>query len=711
MSCWLPCDGAKSRREPLARPVATSTHSLKPGYEHTMLIESLLAAVIASADAEPDRIEVRGRDIDATASESTARLDEEAIALIRPTHPSEIFARLPGTWVTRGSGQEHLSAVRSPLLAGAGACGALLLLEDGIPVRPPGFCNVNGFFEINLLQADSVNVLRGPGGIGHASGGLHGVVDVRTRSPLVNPLNEVRMEAGSDDFYRLGVSLTENVGEGALGLDAQFTDSGSFRQDEGYDHQFVTLNHVVPIENGQWRTTLSAARLDQDTAGFIIGRDSFRAPDLRRENLNPEAFRQGTAVRLLSRGEWVDAQGNETRLSAYARRSRMTFLQHFLPGQPLERNGQVSSGLQLDQTRFGEVVDWDWGVDVEWFKGFLFQSQAAPAVGTPFLVATRPVGRHYDYEVTGQRLGGYVAGTFEWANDWSLRAGLNADYIRYQYDNAMEPGNLTDAGEPCGFGGCLYTRPDDRRDDFLDFAPEVTLTRRFDQAQAWLRVARGYRAPQATELYRLQSGQSVADLDSERLDSVELGVRGGTADGLRWEAVAFVQRKENFIFRDAVGFNVSDGRTRGQGIELAADYAISPSLSLAGRGTWAIHEYRFDRDLGGEQIIAGLDIPSAPRRVYSTDLTWRPDHRWLAQLAFESTGPYWLDAANERRYEGHRLWHAYAERRFDDGWVAGVRVRNLLDRRYAERADFAFGDFRYFPGPGRSLFVNLARQW
>jgi iron complex outermembrane recepter protein len=39
-------------------------------------------------------------------------------------------------------------------------------------------------FEVNLNQAAGVSVLRGPGGLGHASGGLHGVIDVRTRSPL-----------------------------------------------------------------------------------------------------------------------------------------------------------------------------------------------------------------------------------------------------------------------------------------------------------------------------------------------------------------------------------------------------------------------------------------------------------------------------------------------------------------------------------------------
>ena len=45
--------------------------------------------------------------------------------------------------IQRGSGQESLTALRSPVLTGAGACGAVLVLEDGIPIRPVGTCNVN----------------------------------------------------------------------------------------------------------------------------------------------------------------------------------------------------------------------------------------------------------------------------------------------------------------------------------------------------------------------------------------------------------------------------------------------------------------------------------------------------------------------------------------------------------------------------------------
>ncbi len=673
------------------------------------MLEGLLVLALAGEAAVVDRLVVRGRDIAPQTEQATARLTGAELEPIRPTHPSEVFARLPGSWVTRGSGQEHLSAIRSPLLAGAGGCGALLILEEGVPIRPPGFCNVNNLFEVNVHQAAGVSVLRGPGGLGHASGGLHGVIDVRSRSPLAEPLNAIRVEAGSDDFYRGEVRLTGEVGEGAIAMDASLVDAGSFREGEGYDHHFLTLHHAQPTAWGQWETVLSGASLDQDTAGFILGERAYADPDLRRANLNPEAFRTGSAVRLISRAQWLDDAGVENRLTGFARRSRMTFLQHFLPGQPLERNGQVSAGLQFDQDRAVPLGALQWGVDAELFGGFLSQAQDSEAAAPPPVAGIRPPGRHYDYEVDGQRLGGYLAFEQQPAASWRIRTGLHADWIRYDYDNLMADGNLAEDGSACEFGGCLYNRPADRSDDYLEVAPELTVSRQFEDGMGWLRLARGFRAPQATELYRLQRGQDVADLDAETLDAVEVGLRGNLP--LEWELVGFYQRKRNFIFRDADGFNVSDGKTGHRGLEFSFRQRLTDTLSAAARGTYAIHWYRFDRDLGGERIVSGRDISSAPRKLASADLTWRPGDGWMAQLAVEHNGGYWLDAENTRRYDGHTLVHGFVAHDLDQRWTASLRVRNLLDRRYAERADFAFGNFRYFPGPGRSVFVSIERAW
>ena len=110
--------------------------------------------------------------------------------------------------------------------------------------------------------------------------------------------------------------------------------------------------------------------------------------------------------------------------------------------------------------------------------------------------------------------------------------------------------------------------------DFTNFAPRLGLVwRPVESLAAYLSMARGFRAPEVTELYRLQRQQSVADLDSERADAVELGLRWrGASAG--FDLAAFTMDKQNVILRDSAGFNVSGGRTRHRGLEYDLDWAI-----------------------------------------------------------------------------------------------------------------------------------------
>ena len=77
----------------------------------------------------------------------------------------------------------------------------------------------------------------------------------------------------------------------------------------------------------------------------------------------------------------------------------MEFLQHFLPGQPLEENGQDSLGVIARVAKAGARWRATVGLQLEWADTWLTQRQDGPTVGSAFLVATRPEGQHYDYAV------------------------------------------------------------------------------------------------------------------------------------------------------------------------------------------------------------------------------------------------------------------------------------------------------------------------
>jgi outer membrane receptor protein involved in Fe transport len=453
--------------------------------------------------------------------------------------------------------------------------------------------------------------------------------------------------------------------------------------------------------------SLSFSDVDQDTAGFIVGQDAYKDSAVNRHNPNPEAFRDADSQRASLRwnrpGQKVDFD-----IRPFLRRSDMTFLQHFLPGQPVEENGQISLGVLTSARLETDAAIINMGFDIEVSDVYLRETQYGPTEGSAFLRETRPEGAHYDYDVRGNTAAVYVQSEFRTSDKVTISAGIRGEYTRYNYDNNMLTGNTRDDGSACGFGGCLYTRPASRSDSFSNLAPKIgAIFRLSDASSFYMNIARGFRAPQMTELYRLQSGQQVSDLKSESVDSVELGLRTGNE---RWhlDSSAYAMQKRNSVYRDAEGFNVSGGRSRHNGLEVSGDVQINQHWSFAFNGTYARHQYDFDVIAArGETFVSGRDIDTAPRWQGSAELEFETPGSIAAAIQWVSLGSYYLDAANEHTYPGHDIANLRFRFLLSDHFSITARLNNLQDRAIADRADFAFGNYRYFPGRGRELFVQF----
>jgi iron complex outermembrane receptor protein len=628
----------------------------------------------------------------------------EQVALVGSTHHSEIMNRVPGAMIQRNSGQESLTAIRSPVLSGPGSCGVFLFLEDSIPIRPVGFCNVNELFEVDTEQAQAIEILRGPAGVVYGSSAMHGAVNVLQPTPRQMPAHNVGLEIGSDDYYRAKLGV-RHLGESFdIGANAVVTDDGGWRADSGFREQKLGAVLAHPFGDSTFDLRLDATNLNQETAGFIQGaKDIFKNESIAKSNQNPEAYRDAYAVRLTGHLHTPLAEQLSLDVRPYARYSRMDFLQHFLIGQPLEENGQNSVGVltSLEYVTAAETQLLG-GVDLEYADGFLKETQSQPTLGI------RPTGKHYDYDVQSMvaALYGSVEQTF--ARRWHASAGVRGEYVEYQYDNRMLNGNTTDLGTACAGGGCLYSRPADRDDSFTSVTSKVGLTYLLtDNHSIYATAARGYRAPDTSELYRLQRQQSIADLDKEKLDSVELGARGSLA-ALHYDLSVYTMVKDNVIFRDSNGFNVSDGRTKHRGVEYELSWAALQSLSFSFAGTYAKHTYDFSRNIEqGEQIVAGRDIDTAPRHVNTARVNWLLGESLQTELEWQSVGKYFVDAANAHDYDGHDLLNLRLAWDVSEHWRTTLRLNNVTDEAYADRADYAFGSYRYFPGRGRTTFVEV----
>jgi Outer membrane cobalamin receptor protein len=267
-----------------------------PGVALTLALGLALPALAAAESEALETLVVSARPAlsDAfTEVGSLTTLSEETVAGLAPVHGQELFVRVPGAWVSRGSGQEHLMALRSPVLSGPGACGAFLLLEDGIPLRPAGFCNVNNLFEMNLAQAAGVEVLRGPASALYGGTALFGAINVRTAAPaadLPGPTGSVEGELGPWSYGQLRGQVAAPLGQERVLAAFDVVDTDGWQDDTGFRHRKGSLR--AQGERGAWRHDfqLSGASLDQNTGGYVVGPEAFADATVRNTNDNPEAY-------------------------------------------------------------------------------------------------------------------------------------------------------------------------------------------------------------------------------------------------------------------------------------------------------------------------------------------------------------------------------------------------------------------------------------
>ena len=673
----------------------------------SMLATPALQAQPAGQQADVEEIIVtsntRRPESLATVNASVGLITQQEIELVAHQHIQEVANRLAGVNINRNNGQESLTSIRSPVLTGSGACGAFLLAEQGIPLRAAGFCNVNELFDANSENASRIEVIRGPATAYYGSNAVHGMINVVLPDPREG--GDITLEAGPRGTARVNTTFGMDYGNFKHMFLFNGTSEEGYRDDSGFDQQKLSWRYQSQWGDYALDGGFTFTNLNQETAGYVEGTDSYKDDDLRDTNPNPEAYRDNQSFRAWTRFTRDFDNGWQLVATPYIRDTKLNFIQHFLPGLPTESNDHSSVGVQL--ATYKDLSDdtlISFGTDLEYTQGSLLQEQRFPTVGSPALVAQTPVGKHYDYEVTATQIAPFVHMQHFWDNGFDISLGLRYEHMEYDYDNRMLAGRTRDDGTVCGFGGCRYNRPADRTDDFGNWAPKFGLRYQLNDAHnVQLRLNKGYRAPQATELYRLQNTQSVADLDAVEIDSAELGLEG---HGANWEysITAYHMDKDNEIITDSARINLNGSHTRHRGLELSGGLQLASEWRVSGAYNFARHTYENDGFSGGVNIN-GNDVDTAPRRFGSFQLAWTPRDNLFAELEWVTTDSYYTNPENLNEYEGHDLLNLRMRWQLRPDLTLGLNVLNLTDEKYAERADFSFGNDRYFPGePLRAFF-------
>jgi iron complex outermembrane recepter protein len=625
----------------------------------------------------------------------------------RPAHPADIAGQVAGVWVSAASGEGHFTAIRQPRTTKP----MYLFLEDGVPTRSTGFFNHNALYEINVPQAERLEVLKGPATALYGSDAIGGVINVETRRASLQPQWESSAEWGNNGWTRLLLSGSGTRGDNGIRADLNVTQSDGHRDHTGYNRQSGTLRWDRYLPAGaSLKTVATYSRVDQGDASQISRQDFLERPEA---NYSPISFRKVDAFRLSTQ---FDLPGEQSLLSItpFFRYNTMELLPTWMLSYDpvVYSTGHRSYGGLVKYRRDVAALRTQLigGADVEYSPGQRREHRIQPVRESGVFTRYTDGEVVYDYDVAFRGVSPYLQAEIAPTEQLRLSAGLRFDRVGYDYQTQLAP---TATG--------MHRRPESTAVRYDHLSPKLGMTYRFaPAANVFASYRHGFRAPSEGQLFRQGSSETGVGLKPVQADNYELGLRGDLGRRLNYEAsvyrmdisddiLTYITRTDGVVNR----VNTNAGATRHEGVEVGLGLELTRQLRLDASYSNALHRYR-DWAPSTTEGFGGKRMEAAPRELINARMTYSPaalsDARFGAEWV--RVGRYYMDAANTHEYAGHNLFNLRLTLPVSGGLELAGRVNNLLDTRYAEGASFnAFQGEEFSPGRPRTVSLGAQYRW
>lgn len=659
----------------------------------------LLPDMVVSANRE----EVRRVEVPANVGVVTGEEIREA----RPHHPAEIVGRVPGVLVVDLGGEGHTVAMRQPI----NYAPVYAYLEDGIPIRSTGFFNHNALYEINIPEAERIEVFKGPATALYGSDAIGGVVNVLTRPPSQSSQLDLFAEAGSYGYGRVLGTASNTWGMQGLRADLNVTSFDGWRDGTSQARESGTLRHDWRLgEGSRLRTVLTTSWIDSPGDG---GSDQSRADFDARSTVNytPIAFRKVEAVRLSSawehqRGPWrYDVTG-------YARHNRL----QLLPSWQLTYDPQVwdtknrSLGVMAKVRRNLEPMRTSLigGLDIDYSPGSRVVDEIFPVLTDTAFTSYTLGARQYDYDVTFRGISPYVqAGATAWSR-LHLSGGLRYDHVGYDYETRL-PELQTGS----------HRRPASQSVSFDHLSPNLGVTWEFDQAtNVFAAYRHGFRVPSEDQLFVQGSAINTTGLEPVRANSYETGLRFGVGNWLRGEGSVYRMDMNDDIL---TFFNTTDFTSETSNAGECRHWGVEAGLGVRWHAMRLDGSYSYNRHRYIEWMTAtgvdftGNEMESGPRHLGNVRASYAA-RRGSGTIEWVHVGPYFMDADNLHTYGGHDVLNLHGAASMGAGFELVARLNNVADVRFANTA--SYNPFvpvelreRLLPGQPRSVMAGVQYAW
>jgi iron complex outermembrane recepter protein len=638
-------------------------------------------------------------------------------------NPSEFLDGIPGVMARdrQNYAQDEQISIRGFGARATFGVRGVRLYTDGIPATmPDGQGQVSHF---NLDSGDRVEVLRGPFSAlyGNSSGG---VIQLFTADGTDPGQFKFGLVGQSYDTYRASVNARGASGPVDYNVDFTHFETDGYRDHSAAQRESGNGKLNIKLgDGGKLTLLLNTINIPgaQDPLGLT--RQQFEADP---KSVAPVALQFNTRKSVQqSQGGAIYEQelggGNTLRFMGYYGQRGVTqylAIPVATQGNPLHSGGVVD----LDSDYGGSDMRWTW-------KGAL--------ADRPFEIAA---GINYDeqdqnrkgYEnFVGDTLGvrgalrrneddtvfdfdQYAQATWQFADAWSVTAGLRHSEVKFDSDDAY----------------VTATNPDDSGHvDYSATTPVAGLMwRASDIAHFYASYGKGFETPTFNELgYRADGGAGLAfNLVPAKSKNGEIGVKLRPTPTIDASVAVFRADTDNEL---TIATN-SGGRTtyqnipkaRRQGAEAGLGAHIADDWQVRFAFTWLDATFRspFMTCPGTPcttpvPVPGGTKIPGVPKNDFSAALEWGHDVGWRATLNGEYVSSVPVNDLNTDQAPSYFTLDAGIAYGFNlsSGQLRTFfSIDNALDRKYAGSVIVNDGNGRYFePAPGRTYLLGVQWLW
>lgn len=646
---------------------------------------------------------------------SVGILSQQTIKDINATHSADLLNRIPGVFINQlgSTGQGTSAAIRQPITTNP----VYLYLENGIPTRSPAFFNHNALYEVNVAQANGVEVTKGPGSALYGSDAIGGVVNVITNTPIQDEPPELTLEGGQFGWQRAQLTATETNNQHQLAARIDAIDSTGWRAHNDFDRQSANLIWQTSTAGFDVNTVYSYTAIDMNTGGTGLSFSDYQSQPEKAGNLI--GYRDVSAQRLSSAWHTSLATG-ELSLTPYWRNNRLEYLATWtlntgrvvngrLDSQDahINSNGDDSYGVQLKFKQTLPTLNnafWIAGIDLDYGEGFTEQTYITRTDNDPgrYWLNYAKQAPIYDYDVKFTSLSPYWHAESDLGERWRINIGLRYDAIQYDYNNHLS--TVTNSN--------LRNRPADTRLDLDHLSPKFGLIYDLSSTlNAYFAYRHGFRIPSESQLFRAGATTDSTHLDAVKVDSYELGLRGQVRPRIHFNISLYDMPKYDDILTETdqntgARRNANAGKTDHRGIEVGLD--LHPINNLKVDLAYAYNEHTFNQWVENNQAVNHNVMPAAPRSFTNLCMQYTP--HWLnggrLEAEWSRQGHQYINASNTLVYEGYALWNLRASMNINDHWQIYANLLNATDRLYAESVTSFGTNQSYTPGKPRTLYIG-----